>query len=98
MSVANEKTLGGALLATFSLHWVMNWEALTEASQCGAVGPSVVLAVDVTCVVVFIAFSHAFGFDSRLLVVFLLDVVLLYLPRIARHLASPGGVPFCPVS
>ncbi len=88
MSLANKNTLGGTLLTTFSFNWVFNWWALDQASQGKAVDPHVGLAVDVTFVVIFLVLTYAFGFFSKLLVVFLLDIDALYLLRIAKHFAS----------
>lgn len=89
MSLANKNTLGGTLLTTFSFNWVMNWYTLSEASQGRAVDPTVVLSVDLTFIVIFVVLTYAFGFFSKLLFVFLLDIDALYLLRIARHFASP---------
>lgn len=89
MSLANKNTLGGTLLTTFSFNWVMNWYTLSEAAAGRAVDPSVVLAVDVTFVIVFVVLTYAFGFFSKLLFFFLLDIDALYVLRIARHFVAP---------
>ena len=88
MSLANKNTLGGTLLTTFSFNWVMNWYALSEAAQGRAVDASVMFSVDVTFIIIFVVLTYAFGFYSKLLFVFLLDIDALYLLRIARHLLS----------
>lgn len=90
MSLANKNTLGGTLLTTFSFNWVMNWYALSEASQGRAVDASVVLAVDLTFLLVFVVLTYAFGFFSKLLFFFLLDIDALYVLRIARHFTAPA--------
>ena len=90
MSLANKNTLGGTLLTTFSFNWVMNWYALSEASQGRAVDATVVLAVDVTFLLVFVVLTYAFGFFSKLLFFFLLDIDALYVLRIARHFTAPA--------
>lgn len=87
MCLANKNTLGGTLLTTFSFNWVMNWWALDELSQGRVPDASVVLAVDVAFIVAFIVLTYAFGFFSKLLFVFLLDIDLLYALRIVRHFA-----------
>ncbi|MBX7196175.1 MAG: hypothetical protein K1X94_29230 [Sandaracinaceae bacterium] len=89
MSLANKNTLGGTLLTTFSFNWVMNWYTLREASEGRGVDPTVVLAVDVTFLVIFVVLTYAFGFFSKLLFAFLLDIDALYLLRIARHFTAP---------
>jgi succinate-acetate transporter protein len=89
MSLANKNTLGGTLLTTFSANWVMNWWALEEAAAGRAVDGSVVLAVDFTFIVIFLVLTYAFGFFSKLLFFFLVDIDLLYVFRIAKHFAGP---------
>jgi succinate-acetate transporter protein len=86
MSLANKNTLGGTLLTTFSFNWVMNWYALSEASQGRLVDPTITFSVDVTFLLIFVVLTYAFGFYSKLLFVFLLDIDVLYVLRIARHL------------
>jgi succinate-acetate transporter protein len=90
MSLANKNTLGGTLLTTFSFNWVMNWYALSEASQGRAVDPTIVLSVDLTFLLVFVVLTYAFGFFSKLLFLFLLDIDVLYVLRIARHFTAPA--------
>ncbi len=89
MSLANKNTLGGTLLTTFSFNWVMNWHTLSEASQGRVTDPTVGVFVDVTFIVIFVVLTYAFGFYSKLLFVFLLDIDALYLLRIARHFLGP---------
>lgn len=86
MSFANRNMLGGTLLTTFSFNWVMNWWSLTELSQGRVPSSAVILAVDVCFLVVFLVMTYAFGFFSKLLFVFLLDIDLLYVLRIAREI------------
>src|SRR5512140_3325660 len=85
MSLANKNTLGGTLLTTFSFNWVMNWWVLDQLSQGKVPDPMVGLSVDFAFIVIFVVLTYAFGFYSKLLFVFLLDIDLLYLLRIARH-------------
>lgn len=91
MSLANKNTLGGTLLTTFSFNWVFNWYVLDEASQGRGVDSSVVLSVDVTFIIIFLVLTYAFGFFSKLLFFFLVDIDVLYLARIARHFTTPGS-------
>lgn len=91
MCLANKNTLGGTLLTTFSFNWVMNWWVLDEASQGRAVDSSVVLAVDVAFILIFLVLTYAFGFFSKLLFFFLADIDLLYLLRISRHFTTVGS-------
>jgi uncharacterized protein len=91
MSLANKNTLGGTLLTTFSFNWVMNWWALDELSQGRVVDGSVVLSVDVAFILIFLVLTYAFGFFSKLLFVFLVDIDVLYVLRIARHFTTYGS-------
>ena len=91
MSLANKNTLGGTLLTTFSFNWVMNWWALDEASQGRAVDGSIVLCVDIAFIVIFLVLTYAFGFFSRLLFFFLVDIDVLYVLRIWRHFTTYGS-------
>lgn len=90
MSLANKNTLGGTLLTTFSFNWVFNWYVLDEASQGRAVDSSVLLSVDLTFLLIFVVLTYAFGFFSKLLFFFLVDIDVLYLARIGKHFAAPG--------
>lgn len=88
MSLANKNTLGGTLLTTFSFNWVFNWFALDQASQGKAVDPTVGVSVDVAFIVIFVVLTYAFGFYSKLLFAFLLDIDLLYFLRLAKHFSG----------
>jgi uncharacterized protein len=91
MSFANKNMLGGTLLTTFSFNWVMNWWALSELSQGHVPNGSIILSVDITFLLIFIVMTYAFGFFSKLLFVFLLDIDALYAFRVLRELThSPG--------
>lgn len=90
VSLANKNTLGGTLLTTFSFNWVINWWVLDEAAAGRAADPSVTLAVDFAFIAIFLVLTYAFGFFSKLLFFFLVDIDVLYLLRIAKHFA-PGA-------
>ena len=91
MSLANKNTLGGTLLTTFSFNWVMNWWALDEASQGKVADGSIVLSVDFAFIVIFLVLTYAFGFFSKLLFFFLVDIDVLYVFRITKHFTDPGS-------
>jgi succinate-acetate transporter protein len=91
MALANKNTLGGTLLTTFSFNWVMNWFVLDQASQGKSVDPTIVLSVDVAFLVVFLVLTYAFGFLSKVLFAFLLDIDVLFFLRIAKHAAGAGA-------
>jgi succinate-acetate transporter protein len=86
MSFANKNMLGGTLLTTFSFNWIMNWWSLSELSQGRVPSSAVILAVDASFLLIFVFMTYAFGFFSKLLFVFLLDIDALYILRITREL------------
>lgn len=86
MALANKNVLGGTLFTTFSFNWVMNWWALSGMAEGKLPDPTIVLSVDVAFLLVFAVLTYAFGFHSKLLFAFLLDIDLLYVARIAREL------------
>ena len=91
MSLANKNTLGGTLLTTFSFNWIYNWWVLDSLSQGKVPDAAVGLSVDVAFIVIFVVLTYAFGFFSKLLFAFLLDIDLLYALRIVRHFSDPAG-------
>ena len=87
MSFANKNMLGGTLLTTFSFNWVINWWTLDGIANGKPPSPAIGLAVDLCFILIFVAMTYAFAFYSKLLVVFLLDIDVLYMLRIVRELA-----------
>lgn len=98
MAFANRNLHGGTLLTAFSFNWVLNWWALEAVADGMVPDGGVVLAMDVLLLVVFAAMTWAFGYFGKLLFALLLDVVLLYVCRVAdavfhtQALAIPIGV------
>ena len=87
MSFANKNMLGGTLLTTFSFNWVINWWTLDGIANGKMPNASISLAVDLCFILIFLAMTYAFAFYSKLLVVFLLDIDVLYMLRIVREVA-----------
>jgi uncharacterized protein len=85
MSLANKNLLGGTLFTTFSFNWVFNWWTLSGIADGRMPNAKVGFAVDVCFLVIFIVLTFAFGYFSKLLFLFLLDIDLLYLFRILNH-------------
>lgn len=93
MSFVNKNVLGGTLFTAFSFNWIMNYWSLSELSQGRAPSSAIVLSVDACFLVIFLVMTVAFGFHSKLLLVFLADIDLLYVCRIGRevlHMPSLG--------
>jgi succinate-acetate transporter protein len=87
MSFANKNMLGGTLLTTFSFNWVINWWTLDGLANGKMPSAAISLSVDLCFILIFVAMTYAFAFYSKLLVVFLLDIDVLYGLRIVRELA-----------
>ncbi len=92
LGLANKNLLGGTLFTTFAFNWFMNGWVLFGLAEGRVPDPTVVLSVDVCFLVVFLVLTYAFAFFSKALVVFLVDIDLLYLLRIARELAHAPGL------
>jgi uncharacterized protein len=92
LGLANKNLLGGTLFTTFAFNWVMNAWVLWGLSEGRAPDSTVMLSVDVCFLVIFLVLTYAFAFFSKGLVLFLLDIDLLYVLRIAREvLHAPVG-------
>jgi uncharacterized protein len=86
MALANKNLLGGTLFTTFAFNWVINYLTLAGIAEGKVPNASVVFSVDVCFLLVFVVLTFAFGYFSKLLFAFLLDIDLLYLCRILREL------------
>lgn len=84
-NLLNRNLYGGTLFTSFAFNWVVNWWVLDGAARGQAVDPLIVVAVDVCFLIIFLAFTYGFGFFSSLLMLFLIDIDVLYAARIARH-------------
>jgi len=89
MSFANRNLLGGTLLTAFSFAWVVNWWALSSLADGLVPDHAIVLAVDCTFLAIFVVMTLAAGYFSKLLFALLVDVVLIYLFKVAGALTSP---------
>jgi succinate-acetate transporter protein len=87
-NLVNHNLYGATLFTSFAFNWVVNWWALDGLSRGRVPDAGVVVAVDTCFLVIFLIFTYGFGFFSKLLMVFLIDIDLLYLARIARHLGG----------
>jgi succinate-acetate transporter protein len=88
MNFANKNLFGGTILTAFSFNWMMNYWALE--SIAGGVVPdhSILLATDAVFLVIFLVITYGFGYFSKLLFFFLLDIDLLYLCKVAKGLTG----------
>ena len=86
MSLANKNLLGGTLFTTFAFNWVLNYITLSGLAEGKVPNATVVFSVDVCFLVIFVVLTFAFGYFSKLLFAFLVDIDLLYACRIAKEL------------
>ncbi len=87
MSLANRNLFGGTLFTAFAFNWLMNWWALGQLAAGVVPDAGVVAAVDAAFLLIFVAMTYGFGFFSKLLFVFLLDIDLIYVCRLGNALA-----------
>lgn len=92
MSFANKNMLGGTLMTAFSFNWVVNWWAFDGLASGKLPSGTVLLAIDVCFLVIFLAMTYAFGFYSKLLVAFLVIIDVIYALRIVREVAHTQAV------
>jgi succinate-acetate transporter protein len=85
MALANKNLLGGTLFTTFAFNWLMNYQTLSGLAEGRLPDPGIILSVDVIFLVIFVVLTYAFGFFSKLLFAFLLDIVLLFAFRVLKE-------------
>jgi succinate-acetate transporter protein len=87
-NLLNRNLYGGTLFTSFAFNWAINWWVLDGLSRGQVADATVVFAVDICFLIVFLAFTYGFGYFSSLLMAFLVDIDVLYAARIARHLGG----------
>jgi succinate-acetate transporter protein len=78
MSFANGNLYGGTLFTAFAFNWTLNWWVLQSLAQGFVPDHVIIQATEVASLVIFLVLTYGFGFFSKLLFVFLLDIDLLY--------------------
>ena len=86
LNLVNRNLYGGTLFLTFAFNWVVNAWALHSLAKGFVPDPTVTFATEVAFLVIFVLISWGFGHFSSLLFVFLLDIDLLYVLKVAGHL------------
>jgi len=98
LNFANKNLWGGTIFTAFSFNWLMNWWGLDSAAGGFAADHGILLAVDTLFLVLFVFLTYGFGFFSKLLFLFLLDIDLLYVCKVitgftgTKALAMPIAV------
>ena len=86
LNLVNRNLYGGTLFLTFAFNWVVNAWALHSLAKGFVPDPTVIFATEAAFLVIFVLISWGFGHFSSLLFVFLLDIDLLYVLKVAGHL------------
>ena len=86
LNLVNRNLYGGTLFLTFAFNWVVNAWALHSLAKGFIPDPTVIFATEVCFLVIFVLISWGFGHFSSLLFLFLLDIDLLYVLKVAGHL------------
>jgi len=86
MNFANKNLFGGTVLTAFSFNWVLNWWSLTQVASGMVPDHDILLATDAVGLVIFLVITYGFGFFSKLLFFFLLDIDLLYAAKLVKAL------------
>ncbi len=84
MNFANKNLFGGTVLTAFSFNWIMNWWALSSAAAGAPADHTILLATDAVSLLIFLVITYGFGFFSKLLFYFLLDIDLLYVCKLLK--------------
>ena len=88
MEFANKNLFGGTIFTAFSFSWVyLSWSFYSLANGF-MLDHSVALAVDAVLLVIFSILTYGFGFFSKLLFLFLLDIDLLYICKLVNGLTG----------
>jgi succinate-acetate transporter protein len=84
MNFANKNLFGGTVLTAFSFNWILNWWSLTQIASGMIPDHDILLATDAVGLVIFLVITYGFGFFSKLLFYFLLDIDLLYAAKLVK--------------
>ncbi len=88
MSFVNKNLYGGTLFTAFAFNWALNWWVLDALARGFVPDAVIVHATDVASLVIFVVLTYGFGFYSKLLFAFLVDIDLLYLGKVANALSG----------
>jgi succinate-acetate transporter protein len=88
MALVNKNLLGGTLFTTFAFNWIVNWHVLSGLAEGRVPDSHVVLSIDLCFSIIFVVLTFAFGFYSKLLFAFLLDIDVLFGCRILKELTK----------
>lgn len=86
LNLVNRNLYGGTLFLTFAFNWIFNWWVLHSLAKGFVADAGVVFATEACFLVIFVLITWGFGHFSSVLFLFLLDIDLIYLFKVAGHL------------
>jgi len=98
MDFANRNTFGGTIFTCFAFNWAMTAGTFYAIAFGIHIDHTIILAVEILLLVVFLFLTYGFGFFSKLLFFFLLDIDLLYVARIARTITGRADLLNFPIA
>lgn len=94
MSFVNKNLYGGTLFTAFAFNWMLNWWVLSSLAKGSVPDHVIIQATEVASLVIFVVLTYGFGFFSKLLFAFLLDIDLLYACKVANTLGGTRAFDF----
>ena len=88
MSFVNKNLYGGTLFTAFAFTWTLNWWVLDSVAKGFVPDHVIIQATEVASLLIFLVLTYGFGFFSKLLFAFLLDIDLLYACKAANAFAG----------
>lgn len=88
MDFANKNTYGGTIFTAFAFNWMITGISFAGIGMGWMIDHTIILATEILMLVVFAFLTYGFGFFSKLLFFFLLDIDLLYVCKIIRGLTG----------
>ncbi len=92
LNLSNKNLLGGTVFTAFAFNWAVNAWVLWALSRGTAPDHHVLLATEAASLVLFVPLTYAFGFHSKILFAFLLDIDVLYVLKLARGYGHVSGL------
>ena len=94
MSFVNRNLYGGTLFTAFAFNWTLNWWVLDSLGKGFVPDHVIIQATEVASLVIFLVLTYGFGFFSKLLFAFLVDIDLLYVCKVANALTGTRAFDF----
>lgn len=92
LNYRNKNLLGATVFTAFAFNWALNAWSLWSLAHGQVPDHSVILAVEAASLVLFVPLTYAFGFHSKLLFAFLLDIDLIYVAKLLKGYAHVPGM------